>query len=201
MGTEVADLTELINMLREQGADWDGWFEVFEGGAGGHNVNNAQGIKSSAVWYRYSANETMHTLAKRRMQNLDSRYGLPTGMYNGDELLPSPATRNPSRGIELCGVVEAMFSYTTLFSTHGDVEFADRAERIAYNALPATWASPTGGDMCGNTMTTWQRRTVWSRTMAVARPISIKVGPSSLTCQSSRAKQMGVLLSPSSHQC
>jgi len=145
--TEVADLTELINMLHEQGADWDGWFEVFEGGAGGHNVNNAQGIKSSAVWYRYSANETMHTLAKRRMQNLDSRYGLPTGMYNGDELLPSPATRNPSRGIELCGVVEAMFSYTTLFSTHGDVEFADRAERIAYNALPATWASPTGGDM------------------------------------------------------
>ena len=40
-----------------------------------------------------------------------------------------------------------MFSYTTLFSTHGDVAFADRAERIAYNALPATWASPTGGDM------------------------------------------------------
>ena len=27
------------------------------------------------------------------------------------------------------------------------VRFADRAEKIAYNALPATWASPTGGDM------------------------------------------------------
>lgn len=25
--------------------------------------------------------------------------------------------------------------------------FADRAERIAYNALPATFASPRGGDM------------------------------------------------------
>ena len=34
-----------------------------------------------------------------------------------------------------------------MFATHGDVKFADRAERIAYNALPATWASPKGGDM------------------------------------------------------
>ena len=68
-------------------------------------------------------------------------------MFNGDELLPDPASRNPSRGIELCGVVEAMFSYTTMFSIHGDVVFADRAEQIAYNALPATWASPKGGDM------------------------------------------------------
>ena len=25
--------------------------------------------------------------------------------------------------------------------------FADRVERISYNALPATWASPKGGDM------------------------------------------------------
>jgi len=71
-------------------------------------------------------------------------------MFNGDEILPSPPTRSPSRGIELCGVVEAMFSYNTMFSTFGDVEFADRAERIAYNALPATWASPRGGDMWAN---------------------------------------------------
>ena len=81
------------------------------------------------------------------MEHMDERYGLPTGMYNGDENLPQPATRSPSRGIELCGVVEAMYSYNTMFATHGDVIFADRAERIAYNALPATWASPKGGDM------------------------------------------------------
>ena len=68
-------------------------------------------------------------------------------MFNGDEILPDPPTRFPSRGIELCGVVEAMFSYNTMFSVHGDVAFADRSEQIAFNALPATWASPTGGDM------------------------------------------------------
>ena len=51
------------------------------------------------------------------------------------------------RGIETCGVVEAMFSYTCLGATVGDAAFFDRAERIAFNALPAAWASPRGGDM------------------------------------------------------
>ena len=81
------------------------------------------------------------------MANIDQHYGLPTGMFNGDEILPDPPTRNPSRGIETCGVVEAMFSYTTLGAVHGDVAFFDMAERIAFNALPAAWASPRGGDM------------------------------------------------------
>ena len=40
-----------------------------------------------------------------------------------------------------------MYSYTTLGQVHGDVEFWDRAERIAFNALPAAFASPRGGDM------------------------------------------------------
>ena len=52
----------------------------------------------------------LQALSLERMANLDALYGLPTGMFNGDELLPSPPTRNPSRGIETCGVVEAMFS-------------------------------------------------------------------------------------------
>ena len=45
---------------------------------------------------------------------------------------------NPSRGTELCTVVEAMFSYTTIFSIIGDPVFADKAEQIALNALPAS---------------------------------------------------------------
>lgn len=96
----------------------------------------------------------------------------PVNRYLGDEITPVPHTRSPSRGIELCGVVEALhshdptwrrvrgpsvtrphthtqalYSYEAMYSVHGTLAFADRAERIAYNALPATWASPTGGDM------------------------------------------------------
>ncbi len=140
-------LLELITMLHDDGSDWDGWFQTFTGDAGGHNVNNAQGLKSAAVWYRRNGSAALPQLSVSRMENMDARYGLPTGMYNGDELLPEPPTRSPSRGIELCGVVEAMFSYGTMLSVHGDPRFGDRVERIAYNALPATWASPTGGDM------------------------------------------------------
>lgn len=55
--------------------------------------------------------------------------------------------RNPGRGIETCGVVESMFSYAVMWQTHGDPSFAEKTERIAYNALPATFASPRGGDM------------------------------------------------------
>ena len=111
-----------------------------------------QALKSAAVWWRWNTSATVHgasmaDLSTRRMRRLDETYGLPTGMFNGDELLPTPPTRSPSRGIETCGVVEAMFSYSTMFSIFGDLEFAERSETIAYNALPATWASPRGGDM------------------------------------------------------
>ena len=40
-----------------------------------------------------------------------------------------------------------MFSYAVMWQTHGDPLFADKVERIAFNALPATFASPRGGDM------------------------------------------------------
>lgn len=81
------------------------------------------------------------------MHNIDDNYGVPTGMFIGDENMPQPPSRHPSRGSELCGVVESMFSYNIMFQVFGDVAFADRVERIAFNALPATWASPRGGDM------------------------------------------------------
>ena len=42
----------------------------------------------------------------------------------------------PSHGTETCTVVEAMLSYNVIFETFGDALFAERAERIAYNALP-----------------------------------------------------------------
>ena len=35
--------------------------------------------------------------------------------------------------------MESMFSYTTMWHVHGETAFADRAEQIAFNALPATW--------------------------------------------------------------
>lgn len=143
-----AELMAVAHLAHSQGVDWEGWFETFSGDAGNHGVNNAQALKSAAVMYRLTGNKTLPGLSRSRMTNLDTTYGMPTGMFCADETLcEAPENKMPSRGTELCAVVEAMYSYDTMFSVHGDGEFADRAERIAYNALPATWASPTGGDL------------------------------------------------------
>ena len=38
-----------------------------------------------------------------------------------------------------------MWSYSEMFSTFGDVAYADRVERIAFNALQAAWGGPGPG--------------------------------------------------------
>jgi hypothetical protein len=141
-------LWDLAELAHSQGDDWELWFTNFTAGAGPHGVNNAQALKSAAVWWRQTANATLPLLSASRLANMDRIYGMPTGMFCADEILCDvPEQKMPSRGTELCTVVEAMFSYNSMFSIHGAVAFADRAERIAMNALPATWASPLGGDM------------------------------------------------------
>ena len=112
-----------------------------------HGVNIAQALKTSAVWWRINGNQTFIKSSIERMNNLDNNYGMASGMFCADELLCKNNKKHPSRGSELCAVVESMFSYSYMFSTFGNVSFADRVERIAYNALPATFASKLGGDM------------------------------------------------------
>jgi hypothetical protein len=145
-----AELSALLHTVKSQGQDWDTHFQGALGGT--HNVNLAQGLKSAAVNFLMSdggpaAQAHWAGLSQQRVKNLDDNFGLPTGMFVGDEHLPPVPDRNPGRGIETCGVVESMFSYAVMWQTHGDPSHADKVERIAFNALPATFASPRGGDM------------------------------------------------------
>jgi hypothetical protein len=126
-----------------QGFDWEEWFGGPDFPTGPvvslsmftHGVNNGQAIKSGAVWYRQSGNHSDWESSYVRMQKLDEYHGQASGVFGCDEHL---AGRMPSRGTELCTVVESMFSYETLFEIQGDPIFAERAEKIGYNALPAT---------------------------------------------------------------
>ncbi|KAH3765271.1 glycoside hydrolase family 127 protein [Pelomyxa schiedti] len=141
-------LWDLGEMAHSQGYDWETWFQTWTGYADTHGVNNAQALKSAAVWWRQSHDDTLPDQSISRVWNVDKTYGVSSGLFCADEVYcESPEEKHPSRGTELCAVVEAMFSYETMFAIQGDVMFADRAERVAFNALPATWASATGGDM------------------------------------------------------
>ena len=93
--------------------------------------------KAPALSWRLDPRESHAALAARMFEILDRWHGQATGMFSGDECL---AGRNPVQGTELCPVVELMYSLEHLFSVFGDSRFADRLERVAFNALPAAIA-------------------------------------------------------------
>ncbi|MDP9310365.1 MAG: glycoside hydrolase family 127 protein [Chloroflexota bacterium] len=103
-----------------------------------HVVNNAMALKQPALWQRLSHETADRDAVFQMIATLDRYHGQATGLFTGDEHL---AGRSPSQGTELCAVVEYMFSLETLVSLLGDVGLADRLERIAYNALPATFSA------------------------------------------------------------
>ena len=99
-----------------------------------HVVNVAMGLKLPAYRERLEDTSQRETL-DRAFANLDRFHGQVTGMFSGDEWL---AGNLPNHGVELCAVVELMYSLEILARTYGSGVFGDRLERVAYNALAAT---------------------------------------------------------------
>ena len=148
-------LLQLGSLLKQQGFDWVESFADFpfkekvtrhliglENGNGNnplgyqsHGVNNGQAIKTAAVQFRMDGREANRAGFYRQIAALDKYHGMPNGMFSCDEHL---AGLNPSQGTELCTVVETMFSLEVALAAFGDAPIADRIEKIAYNALPAT---------------------------------------------------------------
>ncbi|KAJ7072743.1 hypothetical protein C8F01DRAFT_1105077 [Mycena amicta] len=107
-----------------------------------HGVNMAEGLKGLPATYRFTHNQTDLDVASKGWDMLFEYHGRPSGAFAADEYL---AGLEAVRGTELCLVVEAMFSGSYLYQVTGDLKYADRVERMAYNALPATLT----GDMWG----------------------------------------------------
>ena len=145
-------LLDLGVKIHSQGFDWGSFFgrwPLFEPTPPGvrwddadnrwshmsHIVNNAMALKAHALWWRQTQDERDRAAVYDMIEKLDRHHGTVTGVFSGDECL---AGRSPTRGIELCGVTEAMYSLEVLLSVLGDPDFGDRLEKIAFNALPAT---------------------------------------------------------------
>jgi DUF1680 family protein len=149
------DLLRLAELLHHQGYKWKLQFENFEykkkvsakelGLAEGrpipeiamqtHGVNNAMALKSSALWWLFSNDSSERAGVERQLAMLDMYHGMPTGMFSADEHF---AGKNPSQGVELCAVVENMFSLEYAIAILGNATLGDRLEKIAFNALPGT---------------------------------------------------------------
>jgi DUF1680 family protein len=143
--TEESWLLDLAAKVHKQGYDWRRHFAEFryknkmkaeECNQTTHVVNNAMAVKQPGVWFRQSADEGDREAVFQIIETLDTYHGQATGLFTGDEHY---AGKNPSQGTELCAVVEYMFSLETLISILGEAQLADRLERIAFNALPATF--------------------------------------------------------------
>ncbi|KAL1745754.1 hypothetical protein HDZ31DRAFT_81727 [Schizophyllum fasciatum] len=107
-----------------------------------HGVNIAEGLKALGTTYRFTHNASDLAAASTAWDLVFRYHGRPSGIFAADEML---AGLEANRGTELCLVVETMLSGTFLFMVSGDPKYADRVERITYNALPATLT----GDMWG----------------------------------------------------
>lgn len=101
-----------------------------------HVVNTAMMLKAYALCWRRSGAEDDRATAGRMQALLDEHHGQANGLFSGDECL---AGTSPLQGTELCAVVEYMYSAEMLVALLGDPYWADRLERAAFNALPATF--------------------------------------------------------------
>jgi DUF1680 family protein len=151
-------LLELARTLKAQGTDWRAHFDAFPFrdktsnrllGFGGpvrlpapgmhaHGVNVAMALKTSALWSLISGDPADRDAAQRALAALDAHHGQPNGMFTADE---HHAGQDPTQGTELCAVVEALFSLQQVVAVNGATAIADRIERIAYNAMPATMSA------------------------------------------------------------
>lgn len=99
-----------------------------------HIVNMAMMLKSEAVSHEL-LNEEYTDNAEKLRTILDKYNGTAFEGFTGDEVLSG---LDPTRGTELCAIVEQMYSYEELFAHTGDNKWAERLEMLGFNALPAT---------------------------------------------------------------
>lgn len=99
-----------------------------------HAVNVGMALKAPAINYKRTGDPQYIRALRTGWTDLMKLHGLPMGIYSGDEDLHGNA---PTQGVELCAIVEAMFSMEKIISVTGDVLYMDALERMAFNALPA----------------------------------------------------------------
>lgn len=98
-----------------------------------HCVNLAQGLKEPIIYYQQNPDPKYLQALKKGFADIKHFNGQAQGMYGGDEGLHG---NNPTQGVELCSVVEMMFSLENMTKITGDLQYIEHLEKVAFNALP-----------------------------------------------------------------
>jgi DUF1680 family protein len=98
-----------------------------------HTVNLSQGMKEPLIYYQHHPEQKYLDASKKGFEDLRKFNGMAHGLYGGDEALHG---NNPTQGSELCTAVEMMFTLESALEITGDPGYADKLEKIAFNALP-----------------------------------------------------------------
>ena len=132
-------ISDLARIIKAQGFDYNTTTKKWEKPShvwqmSTHIVNMAMMLKSEAVSHELLGDEYTDNAEKLR-EILDRYNGTAFEGFTGDEVLSG---LDPTKGTELCAIVEQMYSYEWLYAYTGDRKWAERLEVLAFNALPAT---------------------------------------------------------------
>ena len=131
---------DLGRMLARDGADYPQFRELWMRPLNKwtyetHIVNIAMMLKYEALTAEMQGYQ-MTDRPEEFWQFLTRYNGTAAGTLTGDECLSGLGNQ---QGTELCSVVELMYSFEWLYAVSGDGVWADRLEKAAFNALPATF--------------------------------------------------------------
>ena len=102
-----------------------------------HVVNTSQSMKQPVLYYQQTGDIRDKNAFANALLNISIDHGRIDGMPNADE---GAQDNKPTRGTELCSIVEAMLSTEIAARVLGEGSYGDRLETLAYNSLPAAYA-------------------------------------------------------------
>ena len=135
--TGEAFLLRLADLLHRQTFDYTNAFlhtDLLSTDGSIHGVNLAEGMKEPVVYFQQHPEGRFCEAVEKGLADLTRFDGMPFGLFGGDESLHG---NDPTQGSELCTAVEMMYTLETIMRITGFYAYADRLERVAFNALPA----------------------------------------------------------------
>ena len=125
-------LLDLAKVNHERTANWFANIPTW------HGVNISQGFREPAQYFQQAKDPKFIDATERSYRIVMDEYGqMPGGMFAADENA-RPGHTGPRQAAETCTMAEFMLSDEMLLKITGDAKWADRAEDVAFNSLPAS---------------------------------------------------------------